>query len=133
MGPCDSASLRIATARVGSCGVSITTTPSDVVTKLGLHPRSVVSVNTLAVTCSMTWLPMILLGRGQAAVDGQDLTGDVRRGIGAEEQNRSIQVLRLTNSVERDATDELRFELRIREERRHLRGVYKGRRDGVDR
>ena len=35
---------RIATAFVGSWGVSMTTTPSAVVTKLGLQPRSLVLV-----------------------------------------------------------------------------------------
>jgi hypothetical protein len=39
---------------VGSCGVSITTTPSEVTTKLGLQPRSFVLVNTLGVTCSIS-------------------------------------------------------------------------------
>ena len=43
----------MATARVGSCGVSITTTPSEVVTKLGLQPRSLVVVNTWGVTRSI--------------------------------------------------------------------------------
>jgi hypothetical protein len=32
IGPCSSASRRIATALVGSCGVSMTTTPADVTT-----------------------------------------------------------------------------------------------------
>jgi hypothetical protein len=34
----------MATARVGSCGVSMTTVPAEVTTKLGLQPRTVVSV-----------------------------------------------------------------------------------------
>jgi len=34
----------MATARVGSCGVSMATTPSEVTTKLGLQPRSRVVV-----------------------------------------------------------------------------------------
>ena len=58
MAPWDSASRRIATARVGSCGVSMTTTPSEVVTKLGLQPRSRVVVKTFGVTRSIieiTW------------------------------------------------------------------------------
>ena len=40
----------MATALVGSWGVSTMTTPSSVITMLGLHPRSVVSVQTLLVT-----------------------------------------------------------------------------------
>src|SRR3954467_9719841 len=83
--PCDSASFRIATALVGSCGVSMTTTPSDVTTKLGLQPRSFVVVKTLAVTRSIIEAAGAvalmrsgssgLLGRGQAAVDRQDVAG----------------------------------------------------------
>ena len=76
IGPCASASARIATAFVGSCGVSMTTTPSDVVTKLGLQPRSFVVVKTFAVTCSIIDIVVgvsSLLGRGQAAVDPEDL------------------------------------------------------------
>jgi hypothetical protein len=43
----------MATARVGSWGVSMTTTPSLVVTKLGLQPRRRVFVKTLGVTRSI--------------------------------------------------------------------------------
>src|SRR3954453_18745943 len=50
-GPCFSASWRIATALVGSWGVSTTTTPAEVTTKLGLQPRISVEVKTLGVTC----------------------------------------------------------------------------------
>src|SRR6266852_3289902 len=127
IGPCDSASLRIATAFVGSWGVSMMTTPSDVVTKLGLQPRSLVSVKTFAVTCSIT-----SLGRGQAAIDGQDLTGDERRGVRTKQQHRADQVLRLTNSLERDAADEVAFENGVGEQARHLRRVDEGRRDRID-
>src|SRR6266849_1073865 len=51
MGPRSSASWRILTALLGSCGVSTTTTPAVVTTKLGLQPRSLVEVNTFSVTC----------------------------------------------------------------------------------
>src|SRR4051794_8093189 len=50
IGPWDSASSRMATALVGSCGVSTMTTPSSVNTMPGLQPRIVVSVQTLLVT-----------------------------------------------------------------------------------
>src|SRR5260221_4432679 len=54
--PRDSASRRILTALLGSCGVSTTTTPSEVTTRLGLQPRSLVVVNTFSVTCSTAYL-----------------------------------------------------------------------------
>src|SRR5262245_35291272 len=87
IGPFASAWARIATAFVGSCGVSMTTTPSDVVTKLGLQPRSFVVVNTFPVTDSIIDIDWssFLLGRGQAAVDPEHLPGDERRGVGAQE------------------------------------------------
>ena len=44
IGPCCSTASRIATAFVGSCGVSMTTGPFDVSTKIGLQPRTFVSV-----------------------------------------------------------------------------------------
>src|SRR3954452_4066272 len=56
IGPWDSASSRMATALVGSCGVSTMTTPSSVSTMLGLQPRIVVSVQTLLVTFCMVRL-----------------------------------------------------------------------------
>src|SRR5260370_23247119 len=54
--PRDSASRRILTALLGSCGVSTTTTPSEVTTRLGLQPRRLVVVNTFSVTCSTAYL-----------------------------------------------------------------------------
>src|SRR5258708_35790870 len=56
IGPRDSASPRILTALLGSCGVSTTTTPSEVTTRLGLQPRILVVVNTFSVTCSTAYL-----------------------------------------------------------------------------
>src|SRR5258707_4338664 len=56
MAPRDSASRRILTALLGSCGVSTTTTPSEVTTRLGLQPRILVVVNTFSVTCSTAYL-----------------------------------------------------------------------------
>ncbi len=55
IGPIASTIFRIATAFVGSCGVSMTTGPLEVLTKLGLQPRTFVSAKMRSVTCSMAW------------------------------------------------------------------------------
>src|SRR5215218_5324254 len=116
MGPCDSASARMATAFVGSCGVSMTTTPSDVVTKLGLQPRSLVFVNTFAVTRSIIEVaasmkkalppaPVVcceLLRGRETAVDRQDVPGHERRRIGAQKDRRAGDIVRLAHPPERD-------------------------------
>src|SRR6478672_11495518 len=90
--PCRSAASRMATAFGGSCGVSMTTTPSDVTTKLGLQPRRLVVVKTLGVTrsiietacCMGSCAPrgvrrrlrvVWLLRGGEATVDRQDVPG----------------------------------------------------------
>ena len=62
----------------------------------------------LGVTCSIWLLPCRLLGRGEAAVDGQDLTGDERRGGGGEEEDGPDEIARLADSAERDPADEAR-------------------------
>src|SRR6266542_6633015 len=107
MTPCDSASWCIATARVGSCGVSITTTPSLVVTKLGLQPRRRVVVNTFGVTRSIIetsssiggWSFLALLGRGQPAVDPQDLAGHERCSVRDEKDCGTGEVVRLADAA----------------------------------
>src|SRR6476646_10115063 len=143
MGPCASASARIATALVGSCGVSMTTTPSDVATKLGLQPRSLLVVKTFEVTRSnsraavgmsglLAWSGWVLLRGGQAAVDAEHLPGHERRGIGDEEDRGADQVVRGTHPAERDAVDDAGLEVGVAEERCDLRRVDEGRHDRVD-
>src|SRR5450756_2522554 len=131
IGPCASASFRISTAFVGSCGVSITTTPSEVVTKLGLEPRSFVFVKTFGVTFSMSMSGDLrgLLGGGQAPVDAEDLARDERGGVRAEEDRRAGQVARRADASQRDAADDTGLEGRVVEEHRDLRRVDEGRRD----
>src|SRR5918994_4699222 len=98
----------MATARVGSCGVSMTTTPSDVTTKLGLQPRRVVIVKTRSATRSIIEgesiivVPSSLLGRRQAAIDAEDLTGHERCGVRAQEDGGSRHVAGLAHATHRD-------------------------------
>src|SRR3954447_26017583 len=136
IGPCVSASARIATARVGSCGVSITTTPADVTTKLGLQPRSFVFVKTLAVTRSIIEVIWSVtdrssLGRGESAIDGQDVACDERGGIGAQKDRRPDEVTKLPDPAQWNPVDNAGLEVGIGQERGDLRRVDKGRHDRV--
>src|SRR5439155_11607800 len=131
-------SARMATARVGSCGVSSWTTPSDVTTKLGLQPRSFVVVKTFGVTRSSSRVATaigpgsLLLRGGEPAVDAQDLASHERRRIGAQEDRRTHEILRLADPTERDSAHEVGLEVRVSQQRRDLRRIDEGRHDGVD-
>src|SRR4249920_3373217 len=99
------------------------TTPPEVTTKLGLQPRSFVVVKTLGVTRSsssvavaMSWWPpggrrgparrSRSLAGGEAAVDPEDLAGNERSGIGAEEDGRADDVTSLPDAAQGDAVDD---------------------------
>src|SRR6185436_15088837 len=120
----------------------MTTTPSEVTTKLGLQPRSFVFVNTFGVTCSISMVAdgmrdsvvVIrggLLGCGQPAVDPEHLPGHERRGVGDEEDGRPDDVLRLADATEWDPVDDALLELRIAEQHRDLGRVDEGRHDRI--
>src|SRR5437667_9362170 len=128
----------MATAGVGSCGVSIWTTPSDVTTKLGLQPRSLVFVKTLGVTRSSSivatamWTGSHLLRGCQPAVDPQDLAGYERRRVGAQEDRGADEVLCLADSTKRNPAHDIGLEGRIGQHRCDLRRVHEGGHDGGD-
>src|SRR6187401_1979099 len=135
IGPWPSTTSRHSTAFDGSCGVSIMTGPFDVTTNDGLQPRTRVSVQVRAVTCSMARTSgelLWLLRRGEAAVDADHLSGDESGGIRGEEDHGADEVVRLADAAERDPSDDAGLERRIAEEHRDLRGVDERRPDRVD-
>src|SRR4051794_23706928 len=118
----------MATALVGSCGVSMTTTPSDVTTKLGLQPRSLVVVKTLGVTrsiietaccmgfaaprgkCSAVAVGCRLLGGGEATVDREDVSGHERGCVRNEEDGRPGHIAGFADTPEGDPSNDAGLE-----------------------